>query len=244
MVNLRTTTVKSIIAIHSTAFALTLIVSAANATPVALSGPTATVEQGGFPITNTLSNADGNAGWATSSSPSVGVYQVSPGLAFSDGFYATFTFTLDSTALGDHVLGKFRLSYTHDNLPTAAGGNTWIQIPPMTATAISSNPVVFLPSNVLQATDVNASTDIITVTAQVIPTFFPFTIRGFRLEAIQNGDGAYPGPGIPGNNNFVLDFFGVDVQFTQIPVPEPSTLSLLGLGTLGLVIHRRRRARR
>jgi hypothetical protein len=207
----------------------------ATATPVTLTNATATVTQSGFPITNTYV-ADGTNGWATNSAPAVAVYEAATPITWANNLY---TFQLISNSPhGNHVLGKFRLSYTTDVGPLSPGSN-WTQFTPTLASAISSNPVSVSVGNIIEATDVNANFDTITVTAEVL-SFTP--IRGFRLEAIQNGSGAYPGPGIPGNNNFVLDAFLIDIQQLEVPpAPEPSTAVLLGMGMVGCLKRRRRR---
>ena len=204
------------------------------ATPVTLINATATQEQ--FPITNTYV-ADGN-GWATLSMPAVAVYQAATPIAWVNNQY---TFDLISNSqYGDHVLGKFRLSYTSDVGPLSPGSN-WTQFTPTLATALLSNPVTIDGNNVIQATDVGASFDTITVTADLL-SYSPIT--GFRLEVIQDGTGPYQGPGIPGNSNFVLDAFLINLeQLPPPPAPEPATCTLLALGLVGVAMKRRRQRR-
>ena len=236
--NFRTLTVASVIVLIAAAGSL-MNVEQSHAVMIPLQNPTATVEQGGFPITNTLT--DNTSGWATSSAASIGVYEIVTPLTSPNNI---FTFTLKSQATGipNHVLGKFRLSVTTDTQPLSAGSGSWTVLVPDSASAINSNPVQVLAGNVLEATDVNAATDTITVAS----TLAGLTgITGFRLEAIQDGGiGNYPGPGIPGNNNFVLTYFEVDAVAFVIPVPEPSSFLLLGLGMLGFVKHTRQKKRK
>lgn len=201
---MRTRKLLTYLAMSISMVAVASLATRAAATPVTLTNATATVEQGGFPVTNTYT-IDGQ-GWATSSNPSIAFYQAAAPITWSNNQY---TFQLASTTgIGDHVLGKFRLSYTTDVGPLGLGSN-WTQFTPTLATAVNSNPVTIYPSNIIQATDVNAGTDTITVTASAL-SYSPIT--GFRLEAIQDGTGPYLGPGIPGNNNFVLDAFLIDIS--------------------------------
>jgi hypothetical protein len=215
---------------------VTSIATPVAATPVMLINATATVEQGGFPVTNTYS-IDGQ-GWATSSSPSIAFYQAATPITWVNNQY---TFQLASTTpFGNHVLGKFRLSYTSDPGPLGLASN-WTQFTPTLATAVNSNPVTIYPTNIIQATDVNANNDTITVTADLLSYA---GVTGFRLEAIQDATGPYIGPGIPGNNNFVLDAFLIDIiQLPPPPAPEPASAILWGIGMFGLTTLRRQRLR-
>lgn len=167
-------------------------VSSASAAIVTLTNPTATQSQGGFPVSNVLAD-DGN-GWATLSLPSVAVFEASTPINSPAGD-TDFTFLLRSDIFADHVLGKFRLSVTSDAGPlSAAGIHNWIQLTPSAASAVNSNPVTIHGNNIVQAADVNAAFDTITVLANSNLT----SITGFRLEAIQDATGPYVGPGIPG----------------------------------------------
>lgn len=141
-----------------------------------------------------------------------------------------------------HLLGRFRFSVTTDDRTTFADGlhtggdvdANWI---------VLTDPAVIGPAGMTFTTLVDESV----LAGGIIPAQGIYTvsystgvssITGLRLEAMEHptlpgGDG----PGLHSDNgNFLLT--------EMVLVPEPSTLALFSLGTVGLAFVERRRRKR
>jgi len=194
-------------------------------------------------ITN-AQNGWGNGPPGGSFSSNVAVFETVDDLG---GEQTDLTFTLDFSSFADHALGHFRLSATTDDRSTFADGvfqggdvtANWIELTPTSATASSGAELTILPDNSILFTSnpltLNPGTDVYTITAHTTLQ----NITGFRLEALQDASLPFNGPGLSNSNgNFVLTEFMV--LATVRPIPEPASVSLVGLAALALVRRRRR----
>ena len=205
----------------------------AHAATIALSSATATVNQGGFPISNTL--VDDGSGWATLANASVGVYTTNAavGLFDTDG---ALKFSLDhaGSCCGGHELGHFRLSATSDPSPTT--GSTWTVLTPNSAVSSGAgesftiNPGVG-PSGSVVLQNPNAGRPLYTIEAPISVGDFTAGLTGFRLEALK-----VPGNGLSGNGpgtstnatpgNFVLTHFSVDLALDNSPFGPATNIAV------------------
>ncbi|MCG8585043.1 MAG: hypothetical protein MI757_10055 [Pirellulales bacterium] len=202
------------------------------AVPVTLQNPTATYEQGGWPITDTLDGMLGT-GWAFDggqTSTQTGVYQTVSPLS-ATGLQFTLTF---GTNFAGHKFQDIVLSYTTDAAPTTVSGATWNELTPTTAAADEATTAIM--GNHIEFTGSNAVPDVYTIEVTGINLT---GVTGFRLQAFvgDNGDLGFTGDG--DNGNVVLSEFQVDTV-----VPEPSTCLLGTIGCIAFVAGRRRRERR
>jgi hypothetical protein len=225
----------------------------AGATPIQLQNGTATFSQlilgGPYSPEQAIDGNFGDPnGWAVGTSVSFGgatgqtaVWETATDLAAGD-----LTITMHFLhANPGHLLGRFRFSVTTDDRSTFADGlhtggdvdANWI---------VLANPAVVGPAGMTFSTLVDESILAGGVTApQGIYTVSYSTgvnnITGLRLEAME--DPTLPGDDGPGlhvdNGNFLLTEMIVDVP----AVPEPSTLVLISLGSVGLALMERRRRR-
>lgn len=218
--------------------------SAALAIPIALENATADHSQVNFSATaaitggvspTTVGTGVAN-GWAIDpdeGQDSTAVFQTVPNVG--SGVLTRLTFTLYQEYDDLENLGHFLLSVTTDNRSTYAdglqnGGNvgvgTWTQLVPLTAVASGGQTLTIEPDNSILASGASSQT-IYTITA----TTTLANITGIRLQALTDPSFVRNGPGNnPGNGNFVVQQITLDATV----VPEPSSLALCGLGTLGL----------
>ena len=211
--------------------------TSSRAAMVTLQNPTATFEQAGFPISDTIDDVlagDAN-GWAFGPagqlSPQTGVYQtVSPINANELEFTLTF-----GTTFAGHKFQDIRLSYTTDAAPTTVSGATWTELTPTTVSADLATATI--DGNNIEYTGNNGVADVYTVNVAGIDLT---GVTGFRLETFLGANNALGFTGAGNNGNVVLSEFQVDaVAFATTSVPEPTAFVLALFGLLGLCVRRR-----
>ncbi len=134
-----------------------------------------------------------------------------------------------------HKIQNLRLSYTLDPNPMVGGGNQWVEITPdLFSTSLAGSSIALGPNNILEASGAAGVPD----TYQILANIGNIEgITGFRLETFVGANGTI---GFSGSNgNIVLTEFNV---FARSPIPEPASLTLLGLAGAALLRRRRRAA--
>ncbi len=142
-----------------------------------------------------------------------------------------------------HLLGRFRFSTTTDDRSTFADGlanggdvtANWTVLTPTLVTATAG-----MTSSILGDGSVLMGGTVPGVGQYTVDFNQALTgITGIRLEAMADASLPTDGPGLqPSNGNFVV----TELIGTSNPVPEPATMTILGLGLVAAV--RRRRANR
>lgn len=228
------------------------------AATIGLQNATATFSQSavGYPISEAIDGSfdSGSNGWAvfntdtSSTDAQTAAFETVSDVGTIAG--TTLTFSLHHLqSFGGHSIGRFRLSATTDNRDDFADGlqsggdvtANWTELSPDSATSSSGELLSVLGDNSILAGGINPVTSVYTVTAVTGLV----GITGFRLEVLLDPSLPTEGPGrYEGNGNFVLTEFEVDA--VSAAVPEPSSMSLAGLGLLGLIggWRRARQARR
>lgn len=223
---------------------------AAVAVPIQLQNGTATFSQlilgGPYSPDQAINGNFGDPdGWAIGTSTTFGgatsqtaVWETVQNLAAGD-FSVTMHFL---HANAGHLLGRFRLSVTTDDRNTFADGlhtngdvsANWVVLTNPTLTGPAGMTFTTLGDDSILAGGVTAAQGVYAVSY----TTAIDNITGLRLEAIE--DPSLPGGDGPGlhiaNGNFLLTELIVD----RPVIPEPSSILLLALGTLGLAFMERR----
>jgi hypothetical protein len=195
-----------------------------------LQNATATFNQANFNVSEAIDGIvlePGNNGWATfgaTNVPQTAVFQVDKSIAVGD-----VLIQLDfASAIADHKLQQFRLSYTKDPNPTVTSGATWTTLDPSYIdTSRLDSTAIELAGNIVQITG-NGVNDFVSI---FIDDLGVSGITGFRLEALPGPNGQLGFTTTTGNGNFVLSEF--QVFATLIPEPASVALwSILGMGFL------------
>jgi hypothetical protein len=245
--------------------AILSVTGEARAVFVVLQDATATFSQssfGGQPVGQAIDGNFGNRnGWAIYegtnaggglvtdlTNPQTAAFETASDVGFAGG--TTLTFFLHQLFLpnaenGGHNIGRFRLSFTTDarsefadGLPT--GGDVsanWVVVQPLSAAATNGATLSVLGDGSVLAGGPNPATSVYTVTASTSLS----GITGFRLEVFADPSLPDSGPGRFANGNFVLTEFQVDASQAVSGVPEPLSLTLLGVGLVSLLAVRRGR---
>ncbi len=234
-----------------------LMADQSHAVALVLQNGTAQLSQGGF---SPDAAVDGNlsvsaGGWAMSGveTNNTAVWETASDTAFGD--FTDFTFNLFSGGYGAHTVGKFRLSVTTADRSLFADGNdsfgfaspgvgtetgvTWTPLIPTTVTGDNPGTTFTIGGGgevLVGGTLDDPDTYVVT------GTLFLSGITGVKLEVLTDPTLPENGPGRASNGNFVLIEFTGDAIAGIFPAPEPSSLMLLGLGTLFVAGRRSRRA--
>ncbi len=233
-------------------FAVELVISSgfgAAATSVSLQSPTATFSQsnvGDFGIRKTIDGLlNDNYGWAIQGAigNQTAAFETSQNIGYTQGSLLTFSLIQNANWFEIvHTVGRFRLSVTTDDRSTFADGlrtggdvsANWIVLQPLSYDSAQGATLTRLADDSILASGPSLFNETYTVTALTTLT----GITGVRLEMLTDPSLPAGGPGRTPEGNFVLSEFTVSI--TQ--VPEPTALSLIGLGTAAMLVSRRRRA--
>ena len=227
-----------------------LAASHAVGAPIVLTNATATFSQVvplDFGVSKTIDSiVTSPNGWAIDPNEvnQTAVYEIPSDPAGPAG--AIFTFVMTQNLGTNHTLGRFRFSVTGDNPNTFADGlqtggdvtANWTPVNPLTALATNGALLTIQGDNSILASGPNPLTSVYTITAAT----FLNNITGLRLEVLEDPSLADSGPGEDGpgrqplNGNFVLSELQVDAVAV---VPEPTTLSIFGIGTFFVLMWRR-----
>ncbi len=160
----------------------------------------------------------------------VAVFETVDDVGYAQG--TRLVFTLRHGLPGQLALGKFRLSTTLDHRSLFADGRTargdivadWVPLHPLAATAAGGATVTINAdgSLLVGGSSPTTNTYVITVITSLLG------MKGFRLEALEDGSLPSNGPGRSGNGNAVLTDFVVQ--------SAPATLSHLVNGTLAAAL--------
>lgn len=231
--------------------------------PISLQNATATFSQssgGNHPVQQAIDGDFGNRnGWAIfegvdttafgQTHSQTAVFETVADVGAAGGTLLTFTLHqlyFPNADNGQHTLGRFRLSITTDDRSEFADGlqtggdvtANWTVLAPSFVNSSGGATLSVLADHSILASGLSPATDVYTVRA----TTFLVGITGFRLEVLEDDSLPDSGPGRFTQGNFVLTEFEVDAA-PLTEVPEPASLTLFGLGALGLALHRRRHAR-
>ncbi len=223
---------------------LTAGIENAFAVPVTFQNGTATFTQVSPSFHSTDASVNGNAfdnGWAIH--PNI-VDQTAVWETTTDVNAGQLDFKLHQNWGAAHLIGRFRLSVTSDDRSTFAddletGGDVTANWTVLTSPVISGPAgltFTTLGDNSILASGTVPNTGVYDI--QFTGSFSGIT--GIRLEVLEDPSLPVNGPGLqPTNGNFVLSEIELDASGT--PVPEPSTLLLLGTGLIGLAGYGRRK---
>jgi hypothetical protein len=143
------------------------------------------------------------------------------------------------------TLRAFTLFAAHDGLPrnaTARGFSrfTLYAFNPVTSSfdlelfeLLPSNPYGSTPAPALSVIETNAAGNLLVLGANIAPV----TAQRFRAEFVQFG---FFAPNASGPRVLELDGFDTFHESVATPVPEPTSLILVGLGLPGVIALRRR----
>lgn len=231
----------------------------ADAVPMVFQQGTAQLSQGGFSPDeavdgSTTPTADG---WAMNGTETDNTAVWETATDTGEATYTDLTFNLLSGGYGNHLLGSFRISVTNADRSLFANGNdnfgfaspgvgtetgvTWTPLLPTSVTGTNGGTTFSVDgSGQIVVGGTLQDPDTYTVVGSV--NFGGIT--GVRLETLLDASLPTNGPGrAPSNGNFVLIEFTGDANAVIVPIPEPSTGLLLGLGIV-VVARRRRQAKK
>ena len=214
------------------------------AVPITLQNGTATLSQPSWSPDHSIDGSFASAnGWSTGFFETA---QTSVWETATDVDAAQLDFRMHQNHGGQHLIGRFRLSVTSDDRSTFAdglytGGDVTADWTVLTGPVISGPlgmTFTLLGDDSILAGGTIPATGLYDI--QFTGSFSGIT--GIRLEALEDPSLPANGPGFgSGADNFVLT--EIEVSASGTPVPEPSTLLLLGTGLVGLVGYSRRKRR-